>query len=51
MVGPVVAGVLFDAKDNYTLAFAITVGLFLAGAIALPAARSAPQTYTTSAEL
>ncbi|MCH8103482.1 MAG: MFS transporter, partial [Chloroflexi bacterium] len=42
LAGPIVAGVLFDATGDYTLAFAIIVGLYLAGAIALLTARSTP---------
>ena len=45
LAGPIVAGILFDATGNYTLAFAIIVGLYLAGAIALLAVRSAPREY------
>lgn len=43
LAGPIVAGVLFDQFDSYTLAFAIIVGLYLAGAIALFAARYPPR--------
>ena len=39
LAGPIVAGVLFDVTKSYTLAFAIIVGLFLAGALALFAAK------------
>ena len=42
LAGPILAGVLFDATGNYTLAFAIIVGLYLVGAIALLTARSTP---------
>ncbi len=50
LAGPVVAGVLFDATDSYTLAFTIIVALYLAGAIALLAVRSTPRTYTANQE-
>lgn len=42
LVGPIFAGLTFDATGNYQLAFAITVGLYISGAIALLAARARP---------
>ena len=39
LVGPVVAGVIFDASDSYTLAFALVILLYLVGAAALLLAR------------
>ena len=41
LTGPIFAGLLFDATDSYTLAFAIIVGIYLVGAAALVGARSA----------
>ena len=39
LVGPVVAGVIFDARDSYTLAFVLVITLYLVGAVALLLAR------------
>jgi len=35
LVGPVVAGVIFDARGSYTLAFVLVIALYLVGAVAL----------------
>ena len=39
LVGPIVAGVIFDARDSYTLAFVFVIALYLVGAAALLLAR------------
>lgn len=40
VIGPLMAGIIFDKTDNYDLAFAITIVLFLGGAIFMALARS-----------
>jgi hypothetical protein len=39
VVAPVVAGLMFDAWDSYTLVFTGIVGFYLLGSVALLAAR------------
>jgi MFS family permease len=46
LVGPIVAGVIFDASDSYTMAFALVIVLYLIGAAALLMAR--PQQPTNA---
>jgi MFS family permease len=33
IIGPLMAGIIFDKTDNYDLAFAVTIGMFVSGAI------------------
>ena len=40
VIGPLMAGIIFDKTGNYDLAFAITIVLFLGGAIFMALARS-----------
>jgi cyanate permease len=42
VIAPVIAGVVFDATDSYTLVFSVIVGFYLLGSAALFAAKPAP---------
>jgi MFS family permease len=50
IIGPLMAGIIFDRTDNYDLAFGVTIGMFLTGAIFMSLA-SRPKPPTPTPEL